>query len=373
MDATKTLSPKVYANGNGIEEYIIGHFTLTPTGLRIDGEPDYDEWYFFGEWLRFIEKSIQFAIGDWINYGEARWGEKYAQALDETEYSYQTLREYSYMAANINLFARANNVSYSHHREVASLKRPDGTPDGERQREYLELAASEGLTVAKLKQRIREDKRKSEAAPIIIEENQNILHGDCSLLYEALPDSSVDMFFTDPPYHEHKTDTFNQLGKLAQVKLKPGGLCIAYTGQMHLPQVMLALSEHLAYWWTFAIENIGGHLTIWNRQLWTSWRVALVFYKPFEDGKLPKASEWTLDFIQGGGRDKQYHEWGQDANEATYWIEKLSIPGALVCDPFVGGGAIPVACKLTGRNWIGTDKEKNAVMTTRKRLLEIEK
>jgi len=36
-------------------------------------------------------------------------------------------------------------------------------------------------------------------------------------------------------------------------KLKPGGLCLAYPGQVHLPQVLAAMAKHLRYWWTFAI------------------------------------------------------------------------------------------------------------------------
>ena len=82
--------------------------------------------------------------------------------------------------------------------------------------------------------------------------------------------------------------------------------------------------------------------------MFNCWRIVLVFGRP----PLEASPDWVMDFIEGGGRDKQYHEWGQDAQEATYWIEKLTKPGDLIVDPFCGGGAIPAACKATGRQWL---------------------
>jgi hypothetical protein len=35
--------------------------------------------------------------------------------------------------------------------------------------------------------------------------------------------------------------------------LTPGGLCLAYAGQMYLPQVLAAMGRYLRYWWTFGI------------------------------------------------------------------------------------------------------------------------
>ena len=70
---------------------------------------------------------------------------------------------------------------------------------------------------------------------------------------------------------------------------------------------------------------------------------------------LPDNHDWIAVFQEGGGRDKDHHEWGQDAQEAIYWIEKLTKPGDLVIDPFAGGGAIPAACKATNRRWLATN------------------
>lgn len=221
------------------------------------------------------------------------------------------------------------------------------------------------------KRRQQEEAAEKAAAALSVDETYNILHGDIRRLFNDLEDSSVDLFFTDPPYHAGKTETYAVLAELAAAKLKPGGLCLAYSGQMHLPQVLAAMSEHLTYWWTFAIRMTQGHLDIWNRKVWNDWKPVLVFAKADPSGRLLAAPEWTQDFIEGGGRDKRYHRWGQDANEATYWIERLTQVNDLVCDPYVGGAAIPVACKLTGRCWIGIDCDEKAVGAARVRLSEV--
>lgn len=219
----------------------------------------------------------------------------------------------------------------------------------------------------------RQEKQMLQDRTSLEEENDyRILTGDLSLLFDAIPDESIDLFFTDPPYHADKPMLYGELSLLASRKLKPGGICLAYSGQMHLPQVLSEMNQHLAYWWIFAIRHTGGHLTIWNRQIWNDWKPVLAFAKTYSNGKLPTALDWTQDFVEGGGRNKAFHKWGQDANEATYWIERLTAPGALVCDPFVGGGAIGVACKLTKRRYIGTELDDNQAIIARNRLQEIQ-
>ena len=153
--------------------------------------------------------------------------------------------------------------------------------------------------------------------------------------------------------------------KPAQKKLKSGGLCLVYSGQMFLPQVLAAMGTHLDYSWIFAIKHTSVHLPVWNRKVWNEWKPVLVFAKrPL----LTPRHDWVEDHLEGGGRDKQFHEWGQDAQEATYWIEKLTQSGALVVDPFVGGGAIPAACKATGRRWIGTEIDPGHAGIARERV-----
>jgi 16S rRNA G966 N2-methylase RsmD len=189
--------------------------------------------------------------------------------------------------------------------------------------------------------------------------------GDMSLLDELVADDSADLFFTDPPYHGDQTHLFGRLAELARRKLKPGGFCLAYSGKMYLPDVMAEMSRHLEYYWMFGIGFLAEHAYINSRRFWDGWKPILVFAKrPVS----PPDREWSMDFQQGTGRDKRFHEWGQNAKEAAYWIDKLTKPGALVVDPFCGGGAIPAACKATGRRWIATEIDERHAAIARSRV-----
>src|SRR5262249_36589342 len=80
-----------------------------------------------------------------------------SQAVEETGYDYQTLRDDAWVAGAIDLSRRRDNLSWSHHKEVASL--PEDEQDA-----ALDEAEREGLTRNQLRQRVQ--KRKQEQAAV---------------------------------------------------------------------------------------------------------------------------------------------------------------------------------------------------------------
>ena len=194
----------------------------------------------------------------------------------------------------------------------------------------------------------------------------NILVGDMGLLHGRLEDDSVDLVLTDPPYA--RIDLYERLAELAAAKLKPGGLCLAYAGQLHLPEVMEAMGNHLAYWWMIAVRFAGQHYAVHPRRVQNKWKPVIVFAKP----PVGKAPEWLSDLLDGGGRDKEHHDWGQDESEAEYLIRHLTEPGQLVVDPFCGGGQVPAACKALGRRWLATEEDRATALVARKRVAEVQ-
>jgi len=73
------------------------------------------------ERLMFIEAGIQWTVGDWFNMGERIYGEMYSQVMDASKLAYGTLANYKYVASKVEFSRRRENLSYSHHQEVASL------------------------------------------------------------------------------------------------------------------------------------------------------------------------------------------------------------------------------------------------------------
>jgi hypothetical protein len=130
---------------------------------------------------------------------------------------------------------------------------------------------------------------------------------------------------------------------------------------------MAAMGKHLKYWWMFAIQFAGQHCAIHPRHIQNKWKPILAYAKP----PARRASDWLSDLLEGGGRDKEHHDWGQDESEVEYLIQRLTEPGQLVVDPFCGGGQIPAACKALGRKWLATERDRNTALVARKRLAEM--
>jgi len=140
----------------GEQAFQLGLFDLKPTGLSVRGKPTLAEWERCGIVLRRIEGAVQWWIGDWLNYGEKAYGEKYTDAEALTELERQTLTNYAYVSAHVTISRRRENVSYSVHAEVAPLP-----PD--QQRAILTRAAEEDLTVGEVRAAIRQTRLETRA------------------------------------------------------------------------------------------------------------------------------------------------------------------------------------------------------------------
>jgi DNA modification methylase len=69
-----------------------------------------------------------------------------------------------------------------------------------------------------------------------------------------------------------------------------------------------------------------------------------------------------------GVQDKSHHEWGHGLEEIQYYIDTATEPGDLVVDPCVGGGTVAVACKRSGRRFIGTELDPVTAAGARQRV-----
>lgn len=130
------------------EQPIIKGEWLSERGLSLPPGLPFERWLAVGEQLKRLERGVQFWLGDWINYGEREYGEKYVQAIEETNLSHGTLRNYASVAGRIEMSRRNDNLSFSHFSAVAPLPR-------EEQDEWLERAVQEEMPVAEFRARIK--------------------------------------------------------------------------------------------------------------------------------------------------------------------------------------------------------------------------
>jgi hypothetical protein len=194
--------------------------------------------------------------------------------------------------------------------------------------------------------------------------------GDFREILADIPDGSVDAIITDPPYpaeflplygrrNGHEDDGLPEfqedgLAEIAGRILKPGGICAVMVGQSYLPEIFERMTHNsgLTYHWTLAYLTPGGQaVQVWQRKVNTFWKPILVFTKGEYTG------DWFGDVAKSAvnDNDKRFHEWGQSESGMVDLINRLTKPGELIVDPFLGAGTTGVAAIATARRFIGCD------------------
>jgi len=197
----------------------------------------------------------------------------------------------------------------------------------------------------------REERRIEAVKEIAIP--KNLIVGDFREHRDNIPNGSLSLIFTDPPYDRKASEMLPALGEFAAAKLAEGGSLVLYVGQTQIPAALDALRPHLRYWWTIACLHAGRSTVMREYGLNAGWKAVLWFVK----GTRHDNSVMVND-VMSGGEEKSHHDWQQSQGEAEYWIEKLTQEGDIVCDPFMGGGTTAAAAKAKGRKWIGFEIDK---------------
>ena len=111
--------------------------------------------------------------------------------------------------------------------------------------------------------------------------------GNMQTLGENIPDNSIDLIFTDPPYNETSLSLYGDLARLADRVLKPGGSLVTYAGHYALFKIndLIRANSKLVYHWQIIVRHNGSKSRIHARQIWPYYKPLLWYYKPTIDGK----------------------------------------------------------------------------------------
>lgn len=112
------------------------------------------EWAAIGRELGGISRCNQWWLGDWVRYGNAKFGEKYSRASKITGYDAQTLMNMVYVSSRIEISRRRENLSWSHHEAVAPL-------EPELQDHWLDRAIADKFSVSDLRVELRSARRRA--------------------------------------------------------------------------------------------------------------------------------------------------------------------------------------------------------------------
>jgi 16S rRNA G966 N2-methylase RsmD len=182
-----------------------------------------------------------------------------------------------------------------------------------------------------------------------------LIQGDCIDESSSIPDNSVDMIFTDPPFAAEFVSNYSKLGELAMRVLKDGGSLVTYVG-LCLPEIINRLLDSgLKYNWTCYVRHMGSQaipigraMVCGNQMLWL-----------YKGESLDKSVMFVADYVESKQRpDKALHKWAQSQNVAEYFISKLTTENQTVCDPFMGSGTTGLAALKLRRQFIGIEIDK---------------
>ena len=154
---------------------IEGFCELSTTNLTFKRDVSKEEWMDVFKALKQVEGCVQFWIGDCLAYRQQKWG-MYDDIAEETGMAKQTLKDTKWVSENVKSSLRKDNLSFNHHKEVASLP-------PEKQELFLNMAVENKLSVRDLRNEIKKEKRNDEARH-----------------QSELPKQKFQVIYADPPW-----------------------------------------------------------------------------------------------------------------------------------------------------------------------------
>jgi len=200
-------------------------------------------------------------------------------------------------------------------------------------------------------------------------EQNKIIHGDCIKEMQKIQNNSINLIITDPPYGDNVAYGWNNkkiknnknplINCLALAEfyriLKKNSSVYIFTNWKHYP----FLTEFILRYTKFKIR----HLVVWKKHnfgLGWAFRHQYELILVLEKGK-PKYHLTNFSDVQNAipiNHNKENHPHQKPVDLLKKMIEHSSKKGDLILDPFCGSGSVCVACRETGRKWIGIELDE---------------
>ena len=215
------------------------------------------------------------------------------------------------------------------------------------------------MSVDKAFKKLQDQQERNEiinSKPVIdLPENIKLILGDCREATKEIPDNSIDLIFTDPPYDKASLPLYRDLGIIAGRVLKKGGSLLTIAGHYALPQIFKYMEEipGLKYWHILNVIHSGRPARLFHRHVVVGWKPLLWYVK----GQKLRTHDYIRDTIISAQPDKILHEMEQSPIEAEHVISRLTFegPNEVVLDPFMGSGTTGRASIKLNRKFIGIE------------------
>ena len=194
-----------------------------------------------------------------------------------------------------------------------------------------------------------------------------LYNADCLSILPNLPDKSIDLVLTDPPYDIKSLFLIEGLLRNSERLLKDNGNLIFLCGHhqmFHILNIKTCLRKWWIGWFNHNRSNriFGKNLITRGKPfLWYSNKIRSKTAKvPFDTISLSK-EDWS----------KKFHKWEQPVKFFEHFVEFLTKENDAVLDPFLGSGSSGLACKNLNREFIGIELDKQYFEIAKNRINEV--
>lgn len=207
-----------------------------------------------------------------------------------------------------------------------------------------------------------------------------LLQGDCLELLPEIPDKSVDLIATDPPYflgmtHNGQKGAFNDLAicrpfyeRLAAEYAR----VLKDTGEFY---IFTDWRGYAFYYPIFSAALPVKNLIVWDKKSgagnFYTYSHEFIIYGTMCNKNKRGTNVWRETAFSSGAK-KTNGEKVHPTQKPVELIEKIinnsSEPGGIVLDTFMGSGTTGVACVRTGRHFIGHEIDPQYFQIARERV-----
>ena len=235
-----------------------------------------------------------------------------------------------------------------------------------------------------------------------------LILGDCIEKMKEIPDNSIDMVLTDPPYGTTacKWDSvipFEPMWEQLNRVIKPNGAIVLFGSEPFSSALRMSNIKNYRYDWIWEKDNHTNFLNI-KKQPAKRHELVSVFYKKqptynpqmwegkennnssnrknikreylgasFEDREVVKTTKKYPKaniFFKSMGRGKAVHPTQKPVALMEYLIRTYTNEGETVLDFTMGSGSTGVACVNTGRDFIGIELDEGYFNLANNRIKE---
>ena len=201
--------------------------------------------------------------------------------------------------------------------------------------------------------------------------------GDCTAILAMLPEGSVDLVVTDPPYvcryrdragrtiaNDNHAEWIEPAFWEIHRVMKPDTLCVSFYGWQHVERFMLA--------WKAAGLTPVGHV-VWPKEYVSrSGFLAAKHEQAFllAKGNPPRPATRLPDVLPWAYSGNVNHPTEKAEAVIRPLIEAFSKRGTAVLDPFMGSGTTGVACARLDRRFVGIELDEEHHRTAVRRIAD---